>query len=70
MRITGPGATIGLISAESYRTALRGMGYSISAGFGKASAAIGAQVFTPREDVAGKASTFYRRQAALESSGQ
>jgi MFS family permease len=55
----GPGATIGLMSVESYPTAVRGMGYGISAGFGKAGAAIGTQVFTPLEDAAGKASTFY-----------
>ncbi|KUJ08009.1 MFS general substrate transporter [Mollisia scopiformis] len=55
----GPGATIGLISVESYPTAVRGMGYGVSAGFGKAGAAIGTQVFTPIEEVAGKAATFY-----------
>jgi hypothetical protein len=42
-----PGATIWLISVESYPTAVRGMGYGISAGFGKTGAAIGTQVFTP-----------------------
>lgn len=31
----GPGATIGLLSAEVYPTAVRGMGYGISAAFGK-----------------------------------
>lgn len=55
----GPGATIGLISVESYPTAVRGMGYGISAGFGKAGAAVGTQFFTPIEVAAGKASTFY-----------
>jgi len=55
----GPGATIGLISAESYPTAVRGMGYGISAGFGKAGAAVGTQVFTPIQAAAGKASTFF-----------
>lgn len=55
----GPGATIGLMSAESYPTAVRGMGYGISAGFGKAGAAIGTQSFTPLEHAAGKAATFY-----------
>ncbi|RDW94569.1 putative glycerophosphoinositol transporter GIT1 [Coleophoma crateriformis] len=55
----GPGATIGLMSVESYPTAVRGMGYGISAGFGKAGAAIGTQVFTPIQAAAGKASTFY-----------
>jgi MFS family permease len=55
----GPGATIGLISVESYPTAVRGMGYGISAGFGKAGAAIGTQVFTLIQTAAGKAATFY-----------
>lgn len=55
----GPGATIGLMSAESYPTAMRGMGYGISAGFGKAGAAIGTQAFTPLQATAGKASTFF-----------
>lgn len=55
----GPGATIGLISAESYPTAVRGMGYGLSAGFGKAGAAIGTQAFTPIQEKAGNASTFF-----------
>lgn len=53
----GPGATIGLMSVERYPTAVRGMGYGISAGFGKAGAAIGTQAFIPT--AAGKAATFY-----------
>ncbi|KAI4592615.1 Plasma membrane permease, mediates uptake of glycerophosphoinositol and glycerophosphocholine [Pestalotiopsis sp. 9143b] len=55
----GPGATIGLISCESFPTAARGMGYGIAAGFGKAGAAVGTQVFTPIRAAAGPASTFY-----------
>ncbi|QDS75349.1 hypothetical protein FKW77_002134 [Venturia effusa] len=55
----GPGATIGLISAESFPTAVRGMGYGIAAGFGKAGAAVGTQAFTPIQTAAGKAATFY-----------
>ncbi|TID25017.1 MFS general substrate transporter [Venturia nashicola] len=55
----GPGATIGLISAESFPTAVRGMGYGIAAGFGKAGAAVGTQVFTPVQVEVGKAATFY-----------
>lgn len=55
----GPGATIGLISCESFPTAARGMGYGIAAGWGKAGAAIGTQVFTPIRAAAGPASTFY-----------
>ena len=42
----GLGATIGPMSAESYPIAVREMGYSVSAGFGKAGAAIGTQIFT------------------------
>lgn len=55
----GPGATIGLMSVESYPTAVRGMGYGISAAFGKAGAAVGTQVFTPIQDAAGPSATFY-----------
>ena len=54
----GPGATIGLISVESCLTAVRGMGYGISASFGKAGAASGTQVFTLIQEAAGKAVTF------------
>jgi hypothetical protein len=35
------------------------MGYGIAAGFGKAGAAVGTQVFTPLRDSAGPSSTFY-----------
>ena len=55
----GPGATIGLMSVELYPTAIRGMAYGISAGFGKAGAAVGTQVFTPIRAAAGPSSTFY-----------
>ena len=55
----GPGATIGLISCEAFPTAARGMGYGVAAGFGKAGAAVGTQVFTPIRQAAGPASTFY-----------
>lgn len=55
----GPGATIGLMSVELYPTAIRGMAYGCSAGFGKAGAAIGTQVFTPIRAAAGPSSTFY-----------
>lgn len=46
------------MSVESFPTAVRGMGYGIAAGFGKAGAAIGTQSFAPLENAAGKASTF------------
>lgn len=55
----GPGATIGLISSESFPTAMRGMGYSISNAFGRTGAAIGTECFTPLEQAAGQSSTFY-----------
>lgn len=55
----GPGATIGLISCESFPTAARGMGYGLAAAFGKAGATIGTQAFTPLRSAAGPASTFY-----------
>lgn len=55
----GPGATIGLISCEAFPTAARGMGYGVAAGFGKAGAAVGTQVFTPLRNSAGPSSTFY-----------
>ncbi|KAK4703143.1 hypothetical protein P7C70_g3080, partial [Phenoliferia sp. Uapishka_3] len=42
----GPGSGIILVSAESFPTAIRGQGLGIAAAFGKAGAAIGAQVFT------------------------
>lgn len=55
----GPGATIGLISAEAFPTGVRGVGYGIAAGFGKAGSAVGTEVFTPLRAAAGPESTFY-----------
>ncbi|KAF5862413.1 Plasma membrane permease, mediates uptake of glycerophosphoinositol and glycerophosphocholine [Aspergillus alliaceus] len=55
----GPGATIGLISSESFPTAMRGMGYSVATAFGRTGAAVGTQCFTPLQEAAGKQSTFY-----------
>lgn len=55
----GPGATIGLMSVESFPTAIRGICYGVSAGFGKAGAAIGTQAFTPIRESAGDSATFY-----------
>ena len=55
----GPGATIGLISSEAFPTAVRSMGYAIAAAWGKTGAAIGTECFTPLQDAAGDASTFY-----------
>jgi MFS family permease len=54
----GPGDMLGLLSSESYATAIRGTCYGISAAFGKAGAAVGTQVFTPIEDNLGKRWTF------------
>lgn len=55
----GPGATIGLISSESFPTAMRSMGYGIAEAFGRAGAAVGTQCFTPLQDRAGDSATFY-----------
>ncbi|KAJ5809054.1 uncharacterized protein N7503_001272 [Penicillium pulvis] len=55
----GPGATIGLISTESFPTAVRGMGYGIATAFGRTGAAVGTECFTPLEDAAGINSTFF-----------
>lgn len=55
----GPGATLGLVSTESYPTAIRGVCYAISAAFGKAGAAVGTEVFTPIEENLGQRWTFF-----------
>lgn len=55
----GPGATIGLISSESFPTAMRGMGYSIALAFGRTGAAVGTQCFTPLRERGGNSATFY-----------
>lgn len=55
----GPGATIGLISSESFPTAMRGMGYGIATAFGRTGAAVGTECFTPLQKAAGNSSTFY-----------
>ncbi|KAK4903713.1 hypothetical protein LTR66_017989 [Elasticomyces elasticus] len=55
----GPGATIGLISSESFPTAMRSMGYGVATAFGRTGAAVGTQCFTPLQDRAGNSSTFY-----------
>ncbi|KAL4943026.1 hypothetical protein BDV06DRAFT_151308 [Aspergillus oleicola] len=55
----GPGATIGLISTESFPTAMRGMGYSVALAFGRTGAAVGTQCFTPLRDAKGSSATFY-----------
>ena len=54
----GPGNMVGLISSESYATAVRGTCYGLSAAFGKAGAAVGTQVFLPIENNLGVRWTF------------
>ena len=54
----GPGNMLGLVSTESYATAVRGTCYGISAAMGKAGAAVGTQVFLPIENNLGVRWTF------------
>ena len=49
---------LGLISSESYATAVRGTCYGISAALGKTGAAVGTEVFTPIQTNLGKKWTF------------
>lgn len=50
----GPGDMLGLVSAESYATPVRGTCYGLSAAIGKAGAAVGTQTFTPVQQHLGK----------------
>jgi len=54
----GPGDMLGLVSAESYATPIRGTCYGISAALGKTGAAVGTQAFTPIQTHLGKKWTF------------
>jgi len=54
----GPGNLLGIISTESYPTAVRGTCYGLSAALGKTGAAVGTQVFRPIEDNLGNRWTF------------
>lgn len=54
----GPGDMLGLISSESYATAVRGTCYGFSAAIGKVGAALGTQAFTPIQNHLGKRWTF------------
>jgi MFS family permease len=54
----GPGNMVGLVSSESYATAVRGTCYGLSAAFGKAGAAVGTQAFLPIENNLGVRWTF------------
>jgi nitrate/nitrite transporter NarK len=49
---------LGLLSSESYATAVRGTCYGISAALGKTGAAVGTEVFTPIQNNLGKNWTF------------
>ncbi|KAH3683417.1 hypothetical protein WICPIJ_005636 [Wickerhamomyces pijperi] len=48
-----------IVSSASFPTSIRGTAYGISAGIGKAGAAIGTSIFTPLQQKHGKKSTFY-----------
>ncbi|TNY18211.1 major facilitator superfamily domain-containing protein [Rhodotorula diobovata] len=54
----GPGSVLGLASAESYATAVRGTCYGFSAAIGKVGAVVGTQTFTPIRDNLGPRWTF------------
>ncbi|ETS80877.1 metabolite transport protein GIT1 [Pestalotiopsis fici W106-1] len=54
----GPGDMLGLISSESYATAVRGTCYGLSAAIGKVGAAVGTEAFTPIQTNLGKRWTF------------
>lgn len=54
----GPGDMLGLLSSESYATAVRGTCYGISAAIGKTGAAVGTEAFTPIQNNLGKNWTF------------
>lgn len=49
---------LGLLSSESYATAVRGTCYGISAALGKTGAAVGTEAFTPIQNHLGKRWTF------------
>ncbi|OAA66502.1 Major facilitator superfamily domain, general substrate transporter [Niveomyces insectorum RCEF 264] len=54
----GPGDMLGLLSSESYATAVRGTCYGLSAALGKTGAAVGTEAFTPIQNNLGKKWTF------------
>lgn len=55
----GPASLQSVVSSESFPTAVRGTIYGISAGIGKAGAAVGTEVFTPLQVNYGKRYTFF-----------
>ncbi|GAA5841554.1 hypothetical protein JCM3766R1_003985 [Sporobolomyces carnicolor] len=54
----GPGNTLGLTSAESYATAVRGTCYGLSAAIGKVGAVVGTETFNPIKIHLGQRWTF------------
>ncbi|GAA5909631.1 uncharacterized protein JCM6883_004579 [Sporobolomyces salmoneus] len=54
----GPGNTLGLTSAESYATAVRGTCYGLSAAIGKVGAVVGVETFNPIKIHLGQRYTF------------
>lgn len=54
----GPGDMLGLVSAESFATPVRGTCYGLAAAIGKTGAAVGTQAFTPIQNNLGKKYTF------------
>ncbi|KAJ6531332.1 major facilitator superfamily domain-containing protein [Mycena capillaripes] len=54
----GPGDMLGLVSSESYATAVRGTCYGFSAAVGKTGAVLGTQAFTPIRNNLGARWTF------------
>lgn len=54
----GPGDMLGVVSSESFPTAVRGTCYGLSAAIGKVGAVVGTQTFTPIRDHLGNRWTF------------
>jgi hypothetical protein len=55
----GPASLQSVVSTESFPAAIRGTMYDVSAGIGKAGAAIGTEIFTPIQVHTGKRNTFF-----------
>lgn len=55
----GPANMQSVVSSESFPTCIRGTLYGLSAGIGKAGAAIGTEIFTPIQTHAGTKYTFF-----------
>ena len=63
----GPGDMLGLVSAESFATAVRGTCYGLSAAIGKTGAAVGTQAFTPIQNNLGKKYVYILEFSVLPS---